>query len=846
MADSSTTRSGKRYGRTSRPSTPDQEEEIGAEAIAEPEVVDPSETKMIREAAGAMERLTNDLRKCTEDRDAAKQQIEKLSEQVEQRDISLESLTTDMQKLKLGEEDARRKLQAANDKAEEQEFELQTLQAQLGEMKTNLDAALNETKRYLDNSTDDTTEVAGLKEQIVQLNDEIKQLHQDRGNNLQTLQRTKQDLNDQVSANKNLSERITQLLTDFEDQSVTAATEKQNQIDELQTRIIDLHRQNMEIKESVERELGDKMRAELERVTASYEAQIKIHATKAAELQTSKLKELEKIHNLQIEIRELRNQIGDVFFYLSRNQYKEFHATITTLFARIPEEDNEATPLITSVIRSLSEGLVIQRQSQGKGVDWTLHDTPKSVTYEIFEAAQNIAHATPRGSGHKSPVNVTFTTPKSRVSFAEKIQKTKIITPEATTVKEEEEKLESKSHTATQSEERKQLDTIEELPGETATEETINTIGQGNKVEKYLCKQPEIFKINKGTSFKNFWVVFKNYAKASNLPKDRWLKTLMTFLDTEALMRLETMGLNVDTELTDDDQIQETIDKITNALTNQRDIATAKTRLLRYSQQEEQSITEFATKLRELSNEAYGDHEKDAMRLEVLMDVFINGLWDENIQLQVQLKRPKSFQDALNIALELERSVIQRMGKGRKDDAENVFNIERPDQPSHASQPSPQTPSTAYKWNNRDPHSMKICYRCRKPGHIRINCTTRIQCGRCGRLNHVTDQCRLLVQNSDVRNVPSYSNRPNGSQGYRPNATRGSYQPTGERPGPSNTYRRPPQNNNWNQRPNGYRNNGANMNQRQSQEEAAKLYLQAKRKAINNMVNAMEEEPKNF
>ena len=59
----------------------------------------------------------------------------------------------------------------------------------------------------------------------------------------------------------------------------------------------------------------------------------------------------------------------------------------------------------------------------------------------------------------------------------------------------------------------------------------------------------------------------------------------MTFFDTDALKRLETMGLNVDTELTDDDQNQETIDKITNVLTNQRDIATTKTRLLRYYQQ---------------------------------------------------------------------------------------------------------------------------------------------------------------------------------------------------------------------------------------------------------------------
>ena len=86
-------------------------------------------------------------------------------------------------------------------------------------------------------------------------------------------------------------------------------------------------------------------------------------------------------------------------------------------------------------------------------------------------------------------VNVTFTAPKSRVSVAEKRQKTKIITPEATTVKE---KLKSESHTV-QDEKRKQLDTIEKLPGDAAIKETIKTIDQENQVEKYFCKQPEIY-----------------------------------------------------------------------------------------------------------------------------------------------------------------------------------------------------------------------------------------------------------------------------------------------------------------------------------------------------------------
>ena len=837
-SDRRQTRSGKRYGAES-PNARDKMRKISDPGpFVSTDVINSSEASDQRnedhdnssialEAAKAMERLRSDLETCENEREAARIQVVKLTEQVEARDINIEALTTDMQQLQLTDKTVKQQLEAAREQVLDQESEIKTLQSQLGEMRTKLTAVENETKRYLDNSQNDTTEVANLKQQVITLTDEIIDLNKKYQSQWEVTQEKQDEITEQNFQNGNLAKRIEELLTKCQDlQTESAHKEEANrvQIEQLQLRIHKMQEENNQIASRITEEKNIQLKEELAAEERRLNAQLIVQSTKANELQQQKLQDLARIHDLEISLRTLKDQMAEIFFYLSINQYKELQNKVNLLIGRVSQKDCDTNRLINDVINMLTQGIVRVRKSQGKGHDWTLYNNSKSVVHDGFDTPHPINHATPK----IALIQNNCITPKGRVGFEKMIEKSKLITPEENSEDSEnhdEFGLPQDKFTVPK---QTKLDFKVEIPEESSKTETVNTVDSEKRPSKYLCKQPEVFKMDKNRSFKSFWTVFKNYAKASNLPKARWLGTLMTFLDGDAIMRLETMGINVDTECTDDLEITKTIDKITHALTNQRDIATAKTRLLRYTQQENQSITEYATILRELSNDAYSAHEKDAVRLEVLKDVFINGLYDEQIQLQVQLARPENFQAALNVALELERSVIQRLGKNRKDDAENVFAVEGPSQATVSHQYQNQLRPN---WTqNQGPRQaqMIICYRCRKPGHVRAQCVARIQCGRCGRNNHVTDQCRQLVQRADIRNVPTYSaNRQNQTWNNRQN---------------QNFYNRN------NQRPMGGNNYGPQSGQSYSQqgEQATKQYLQDKKNAINNMITSMEQGPKNF
>ena len=116
----------------------------------------------------------------------------------------------------------------------------------------------------------------------------------------------------------------------------------------------------------------------------------------------------------------------------------------------------------------------------------------------------------------------------------------------------------------------------------------------------------------------------------------------------------------------DKSDVNRTLENISKILEKPNRIS-VKAKLFKARQKVGQSITEFATKLMDLATDAYPGESQDALRSEILMDVFLTGLNSEYIALSVLSEKPKTFEEAMNSAIDLEIRMAERGGRNFSD-----------------------------------------------------------------------------------------------------------------------------------------------------------------------------------
>ena len=305
--------------------------------------------------------------------------------------------------------------------------------------------------------------------------------------------------------------------------------------------------------------------------------------------------------------------------------------------------------------------------------------------------------------------------------------------------------------------------TDETTPTEVQVSETVNM------VKEIPCRKPAIFKLGGGITFKNYLRLFDNWCRAANIKEGRkQIDILLTFLSPEAQMKAETMGVKLDGEVVTEEDIVEVRKKLLNALTDYGDTANAKVKLLNASQRSDESMSDYATRLQLMANEAYVESKKDKVKEEILYDRFITGIYDRALAIQVQLQKPTTFEEASKLAVELEASLLNRPDRNVKE-VEDIMVVEE----SNNNRPSGSVQSNPAQ---KPFNPQIVCYRCNKLGHIRRNCTVLLQCKRCGGTNHITEKCDLLRQPTNIRDIPRFNNQgqnrysaPNNNFNYRNN-----------------------------------------------------------------------------
>ena len=202
--------------------------------------------------------------------------------------------------------------------------------------------------------------------------------------------------------------------------------------------------------------------------------------------------------------------------------------------------------------------------------------------------------------------------------------------------------------------------------GESSKEDTLHGTRRGDVInlgyKKAAFKLPKIYKYDSRTRFKHWLAGFKHFAAVTKIKDSELITVLLTFLCPKSARRVNTLCLS-DVDKSD---VNRTLENISKILEKPNRIS-VKATLFKAKQKKGQSITEFATKLMDLATDAYPEESQDALRSEILMDVFLTGLNSEYIALCVLSEKPKTFEEAMNSAIDLEFRIAERGGRNSSD-----------------------------------------------------------------------------------------------------------------------------------------------------------------------------------
>ena len=242
--------------------------------------------------------------------------------------------------------------------------------------------------------------------------------------------------------------------------------------------------------------------------------------------------------------------------------------------------------------------------------------------------------------------------------------------------------------------------------------------------QRFPVGKPEKFKLGE-SNFKNFLVSYEIFAKAADIPKEKQVECMMCLLDSPAQRRVESLGLTA-SDMLDPDKCY---DKMRRVLTEVNSKAEAKRKLFKMKQGENETVTDFATKLLDMADYAYMDEQPPAKN-QILLDIFMQGLLLDEIAFDIAKENPENFEDAYSKAMELEGIYMSRKCTKSTRFDDEILIIE--DQATSSQDQRGGTQPWPCRICGMDGHDLRFCpviecYKCHGRGHIARDCTSRGQ-----------------------------------------------------------------------------------------------------------------------
>ena len=166
---------------------------------------------------------------------------------------------------------------------------------------------------------------------------------------------------------------------------------------------------------------------------------------------------------------------------------------------------------------------------------------------------------------------------------------------------------------------------------------------QGNL--KLACRKPGIFIY--GGDFGGYVENWLNYASILRIPEEYLFRTLLTYLDAKCQDRIRALKL---IEI-DKDDINICLPRMKQVLGPNKSAVWARIKLFSSVQEACETITDFADKLRKLADVAY---VSDELKNDIIVDIFIDGIRNDEISVKLRMNPKAKFQDVFEEALKLE------------------------------------------------------------------------------------------------------------------------------------------------------------------------------------------------
>lgn len=270
-------------------------------------------------------------------------------------------------------------------------------------------------------------------------------------------------------------------------------------------------------------------------------------------------------------------------------------------------------------------------------------------------------------------------------------------------------------------------------------------------------RKPELYK--NGQNFRRWLKSFNLFSTAAKIPDDKKIDCLLTFLDEPSQSKIEILNLSPQQK----SNYQDCCELIERAIEGSNTKQEWRNNLFKCKQSNNESITDFVTRLTDLADRCYGN-EPSIIKNQILLDCFLSGILSESIAFEIMKENCTDYLEAYKRALDLEgikacRGINTIITQPTMDDEREIFAIQTMQGP----QPRHYQPT----YNNQvsfNDNTNQYCYICKMKNHDTDDCkfNTAPTCRFCGRKGHIERNCftkqrQLYNQTKVSQNNNNYS-----------------------------------------------------------------------------------------